>query len=62
MSTVKLVAPIGIPAGTVVGSDGVSYPIVSGTVTLPANAAGALLAAGFYSASASSGTTPAWST
>lgn len=61
MSNVTLIAPVGIPAKSVLGSDGVSYAIVSGKVTLPANAAQALTAAGFYSASASAGTGTAWS-
>lgn len=49
MSNITLNAPSGV-VGTVLGSDGVSYAIISGAVTLPANAAGALFAAGFYNA------------
>lgn len=47
MANITLTAPSGYK-GSVLGSDGVSYAIAAGVVTVPANVAGPLFAAGFY--------------
>lgn len=49
MANITLTAPSGV-VGTVLGSNGVSYAIIAGQVTVPANVAGPLFAAGFYNA------------
>ncbi len=50
MTTVTLTAPAGVAAAY--GSDAILYPVTAGQVTVPSNAAPALLAAGFYVAAA----------
>ena len=47
MANVTLTAPAGM-VGSVIGSDGNSYPIASGSVSIPANAIGpGMFASGF---------------
>ena len=54
MSNIALTAPPYFPAGSVIGSDGVTYAVVGGKVTLPVAACGTLILAGFTSGSGGS--------
>lgn len=47
MSTVTLAAPVGYVGGTIIGTDGVSYAVVAGEVTVPSAQVPALLSVGF---------------
>lgn len=50
MTTTTLTAPASYLGGSVLLGDGLSYPIVAGSVDVPSNLAGPLLAAGFKNA------------